>query len=80
MRIKKVLLISSPRYLRPFTNESDNFLLPLGLPCIAAAIREKLPHVEVRILDCLLFEIGWNCLKKYEVFSGFMRLRKPKLV
>ncbi len=64
MRIKKVLLIRPPRYLWPFINESDNFLLPLGLPCIAAAIREKLPQVDVKIVDCPPLKIGWNSLKK----------------
>ena len=63
MRIKKVLLIRPPRYLWPFINESDNFLLPLGLPCIAAAIREKLPHIQVKIIDCPPLKIGWDTLK-----------------
>jgi anaerobic magnesium-protoporphyrin IX monomethyl ester cyclase len=64
MRIKKILLVRPPRHLWPFINESDNFLLPLGLPCIAAAVREKLPHVEVKIVDCPPLKIGWNSLRK----------------
>lgn len=64
MRIKKILLVRPPRYLWPFINESDNFLLPLGLPCIAAAIREKLPQVEVKIIDCPPLKIGWDSLRK----------------
>ncbi|MGB4521318.1 MAG: radical SAM protein [Candidatus Omnitrophota bacterium] len=63
MRIKKILLVRPPRYLWPFINESDNFLLPLGLPCIAAAIREKLPQADVKIIDCPPLKIGWDSLK-----------------
>jgi anaerobic magnesium-protoporphyrin IX monomethyl ester cyclase len=62
MHIKKILLIRPPRYLWPFINESDNFLLPLGLPCIAAAVREKLPHITVKIIDCPPLKIGWKSL------------------
>jgi anaerobic magnesium-protoporphyrin IX monomethyl ester cyclase len=50
--------------LWPFINESDNFLLPLGLPCIAAAIRQGLPQVEVKIIDCPPLKIGWGQLIK----------------
>ncbi len=63
MKIKKIVLVRPPRYLWPFINESDNFLLPLGLPCIAAAIREKLPHIEIKIIDCPPLKIGWASLK-----------------
>jgi anaerobic magnesium-protoporphyrin IX monomethyl ester cyclase len=59
----RVLLLRPPAYLWPIINESDNFLLPLGLPCIAAYLREKLPWVEVEILDCCPEKIGWNKLK-----------------
>ena len=60
----KIILVRPPRYLWPFINESDNFLLPLGLPCIAAAIRKKLVNVEVKIIDCPPLKIGWNTLGK----------------
>ena len=63
MKNKKILLVRPPRFLWPFINESDNFLLPLGLPCIAAAIRRKLPEVEVKIVDCPPLKIGWKSLK-----------------
>ncbi|MFA4989408.1 MAG: cobalamin-dependent protein, partial [Candidatus Omnitrophota bacterium] len=64
MKIKKVILVRPPRYMWPFINESDNFLLPLGLPCLAAAIREKYPHIEVKIIDCPPLKIGWKSLKE----------------
>lgn len=60
--MKKILLIRPPRYLWPFINESDNFLLPLGLPCLAAAIRAKVPGVEIKVVDCPPLKIGWASL------------------
>jgi len=74
MEIKKIFLVRPPRYLWPFINESDNFLLPLGLPCIAAAIREKLSHIEVKIVDCPPLKIGWSSLK------NILREEKPDIV
>jgi len=74
MRIRKFLLIRPPRYLWPFVNESDNFLLPLGLPCIAAAVRAKLPAVEVKIIDCPPLKIGWGAL------GEILQQEKPDIV
>lgn len=62
--MKKIILVRPPRYLWPFINESDNFLLPLGLPCIAASIRARVPNTEIKIIDCPPLKIGWNFLKK----------------
>ena len=64
MEIKKILLIRPPRYLWPFINESDNFLLPLGLPCIAASIRAAFPEIAVKIIDCPPLKIGWKSLRE----------------
>ncbi|MDO8602519.1 MAG: radical SAM protein [Candidatus Omnitrophota bacterium] len=74
MEIKKILLIRPPRYLWPFINESDNFLLPLGLPCIAAAIRSKLPDIEIKIIDCPPLKIGWESLRR------ILKEEKPDIV
>lgn len=74
MRIKKVLLVRPPRYLWPFINESDNFLLPLGLPCIAAAIRRKFPDIELKIIDCPPLKIGWKSLER------ILEKEKPDMV
>jgi len=60
---EKVLLVRPPRLLWPWVNESDNFLLPLGLPCIAAALRENLPHLEMKIIECPPLKIGWKSLR-----------------
>jgi anaerobic magnesium-protoporphyrin IX monomethyl ester cyclase len=64
MNMKKIILVRPPRYLWPFINESDNFLLPLGLPCLAASIRTRLPQMEVKIIDCPPLKIGWKTLGK----------------
>jgi len=62
--MKKILLIRPPRFLWPFINESDNFLLPLGLPCLAASIREKISDIQVKIIDCPPLKIGWLSLSR----------------
>ena len=72
--MKKILLVRPPRYLWPFINESDNFLLPLGLPCIAGAIRSRIPEVGVKIIDCPPLKIGWKTLEK------ILREEKPDMV
>ncbi|MFA5356852.1 MAG: radical SAM protein [Candidatus Omnitrophota bacterium] len=72
--IKKVLLVRPPRYLWPFINESDNFLLPLGLPCVASAIRKGFPDIEVKIIDCPPLKIGWRSLE------NILREEKPDIV
>jgi len=74
MNIRKMLLVRPPRYIWPFINESDNFLLPLGLPCIAAAVRAKLPAVEVKIIDCPPLKIGWRTLRE------ILQQEKPDIV
>jgi anaerobic magnesium-protoporphyrin IX monomethyl ester cyclase len=63
MKINKILLVRPPRYMWPFINESDNFLLPSGLPCIAAAIRRFFPGIEIKIIDCPPLKIGWKSLE-----------------
>ncbi len=60
----KVLLVRPPGYMWPIINESDNFLLPLGLPCIAGYLRENMQGVEPIILDCCPERIGWKSLRK----------------
>ena len=67
--MKKILLVRPPRYLWPFINESDNFLMPLGLPCIASIIREKVPDIDVKIIDCPPLKIGWKTLEKILIQS-----------
>lgn len=73
MLVKKILLVRPPRYLWPFINESDNFLLPLGLPQVAASIR-RLEGIEIKIIDCPPKKIGWSSLRQ------IIENEKPDLV
>ena len=59
----RVTFVRPPRHFWPIINESDNFLLPLGYPCLAAYLREHLPAVEVEILDCCVLKMGWRSLR-----------------
>lgn len=59
----RLLLVRPPGYLWPIINQSDNFLLPLGFPCLAAYLREKMQGVEIEILDCPPLKIGWRKLE-----------------
>ncbi len=70
----KIILVRPPRYLWPVVNESDNYMLPLGLPCLASTIREKLPQVEIKIIDCPPLKIGWKTLE------GMLRQEKPDVI
>jgi anaerobic magnesium-protoporphyrin IX monomethyl ester cyclase len=70
----KVLFIRSPRHFWPIVNESDNFLLPLGYPCLAAYLREKMDDIKVEILDCCVQKIGWKSL------ASVLAEKKPDVV
>lgn len=74
MKRKKFILVRPPRYLWPFVNESDNFLLPLGLPSIAAAVMRDVPDIEMKIIDCPPLKIGWKTL------GEILRKEKPDFV
>lgn len=60
--IKKVLFVRPPALMWPMINESDNFLMPLGFPCVAAYLRERLPDIEYKVVDCMPHKIGWKSL------------------
>ena len=70
----KILLIRPPGFLWPIVNESDNFLLPLGLPSIAAYLREHVPGAQPEIIDCCPMKYGWKTLTK------LIREKKPDIV
>ncbi|MCG2712344.1 MAG: B12-binding domain-containing radical SAM protein [Candidatus Omnitrophica bacterium] len=59
---KKLLFVRCPKYMWPWVNESDNFLLPLGLPALAASLRVNIKDLEVKIIDCAPLKIGWERL------------------
>ncbi len=70
----KILFLRPPRHYWPILNESDNFLLPLGYPSLAAWVREKVPEADCEILDCCPSRIGWASLKEE------LRVRKPDVL
>lgn len=70
----KVLFVRPPRHYWPILNESDNFLLPLGFPALAAYVRREMPGTEVAILDCCIDKIGWKSLGEE------LKRRKPDVV
>jgi anaerobic magnesium-protoporphyrin IX monomethyl ester cyclase len=70
----KVLFIRPPRHYWPILNESDNFLLPLGYPSLAAYVRREIPECKVEILDCCPLKIGWHSLR------GEIAARNPDVV
>lgn len=58
----RVLLLRPPRCLWPFNSEYSSFWPPLGLLCIAAAVRRDLPGVEVEVWDAPGRRWGWRTL------------------
>ncbi len=62
--IRKIMFVRPPGRLWPIINESDNFLLPLGFPCLAAYLRDRMPEIEIKIIDCLPLQIGWKSLRR----------------
>lgn len=47
----RVLLLRPPRYVWPFNSETSAFWQPLGLLCVAAAVRRAMPQHEVQVWD-----------------------------
>jgi anaerobic magnesium-protoporphyrin IX monomethyl ester cyclase len=60
----KVLFVRPPCHLWPILNESDNFVMPLNFPALAAYLRREMQDVELKILDCLPLKIGWKSLER----------------
>jgi anaerobic magnesium-protoporphyrin IX monomethyl ester cyclase len=57
-----ICLIRTPRYVWPFNSGTSAFWPPLGMACLAAAARERLPRASVEIIDCPGEQIGWRTL------------------
>jgi anaerobic magnesium-protoporphyrin IX monomethyl ester cyclase len=58
----RVLLLRPPRYLWPFNRDDSAFWPPLGLLCVAAAVRRELPDVRVEVWDAPGKRWGWRTL------------------
>jgi anaerobic magnesium-protoporphyrin IX monomethyl ester cyclase len=59
-----VLLLRPPRYLWPFNSDASAFWPPLGLLCVAAAVRRERPDVQVEVWDCPGNRWGWQTLER----------------
>lgn len=70
----RVMFVRPPRHFWPIINESDNFLLPLGYPCLAAYLREHMQDVEVEIVDCCILHMGYKSLEEH------FRRQRPDVV
>lgn len=70
----KVLFVRPPHHYWPIINQSDNFLIPLNYPTLAAWIRDKCDFVDVEILDCCVEQIGYSSL------VGEILRRRPDVV
>ena len=60
----RVLLLRPPRYLWPFNSETSAFWQPLGLLCLAGAVRRELGGVEVAVWDAPGEKVGWRTLRE----------------
>ena len=56
----RVLIVRPPKYLWPYMNEQDNYLLPQALVYLGAAVRER-GH-DVVLLDAMPLKMGWASL------------------
>jgi radical SAM superfamily enzyme YgiQ (UPF0313 family) len=59
----RIVLLRPPRYVWPFNSETSAFWQPLGLLCLAAAVRRELPATEVEVWDCPARRWGWRTLQ-----------------
>jgi anaerobic magnesium-protoporphyrin IX monomethyl ester cyclase len=60
----RVLLLRPPRYVWPFNSETSAFWQPLGLLCLAAAVRRELGDVAVEVWDAPGERFGWPTLRR----------------
>ena len=58
----RVLFVRPPKYLWPYMNEEDNYLLPQAIVCLGAEARRR-GH-DVTLLDCLPLRMGWKTLER----------------
>lgn len=58
----RLLFVRPPKYVWPYMNEQDNYLLPQALACLGAEVRRN-GH-EVILLDCMPLKIGWKSLEQ----------------
>jgi len=69
----RVLLLRPPRYMWPFNRDESAFWPPLGLLCLAAAVRRELPDVRIEVWDAPGNCWGWRPSRSTSSVSA----RKP---
>lgn len=57
------LFVRPPRPLWPFNSAATAFWPPLAFASLAAALRERIEHLAVEILDAPILEMGWRTLE-----------------
>ncbi len=60
----RVLLLRPPRFCWPFNSDASAFWPPLGLLCVAAAVRRELPELQVEVWDAPANQWGWRTLER----------------
>jgi radical SAM superfamily enzyme YgiQ (UPF0313 family) len=58
------LFVRPPRAMWPFNGPSTAFWPPLAFASLAAALRDNVPDLDVRIIDCPAEKIGWKTLTR----------------
>jgi len=56
--------VKTPRYIWPFNSETSAFWQPLGFASMAAVLRERMPDLALRIIDCPALKMGWRSLEQ----------------
>ncbi|MFH1453836.1 MAG: radical SAM protein [Armatimonadota bacterium] len=78
--MKKILLINPPvikhlaTTLPDFATEEQGFFPPLGLIYLATFVKEKMPDIEVKVLDSYALKMSYDDIKNY------IRKFKPDMV
>jgi anaerobic magnesium-protoporphyrin IX monomethyl ester cyclase len=70
----KIAYIRPPRHYWPILNESDNFLLPLAYPTLAAYLRQHMTGIDQTLLDCCAAKMGYASLR------AWLREHRPDVV
>ncbi len=68
----RILIVRPPKYLWPYMNEQDNYLLPQALVWLGAELRRR-GH-DVVLLDAMPLKMGWQSLERT------IRDLKPQIV
>lgn len=60
----RLWFVKTPRTIWPFNSETSAFWPPLGFASMAAVLRERMPQLDIRIVDCPTLKMGWRSLER----------------